>query len=40
MQKNHSIEIGNKPFGMVEELKYFGTTIEIEISFTKKLRAD
>jgi hypothetical protein len=39
-RKNHSTKIGNKPFGVVEQLKYFGTTIEIDVSFTKKLRAD
>jgi hypothetical protein len=32
-------KIRNKPFAMVEQLKYFGTTVQIEVSFTKKLRA-
>jgi hypothetical protein len=36
----HKIQVGNKPFGKVEQLKYFGTTMQIEVSFTKKLRAE
>jgi hypothetical protein len=39
-RKNHSIKIGTKPFGMVEQLKYFDTRIQIEVSLTKKLSAD
>jgi hypothetical protein len=39
-RKNHYVKIGNKPFEIVEQLKYFGTTIQIEVSFTEKLRAD
>jgi len=39
-RKNHSTKIGNKPFGMVDQLKYFGTAMQIEVSFIKKLRAD
>jgi len=40
MQEISQRKICNNPFGMVEQLKYFGTTMQIEVSFTKKLRAD
>jgi hypothetical protein len=38
--QNHNIKIDNESFERVEQFKYLGTTLTIEIQFRKKLRAD
>jgi hypothetical protein len=34
------MNVGNKPFGRVKQLKYLVTTLTNQIAFRKKLRAD
>jgi hypothetical protein len=38
--QTHNIQIDNKSFESVEQFRYLGTTLTIEILFRKKLRAD
>ena len=38
--RSHNIKIDNNSFESVEQFKYFGTTLKIQILFRKKLRTD
>jgi len=38
--RNHKIKTGNKSSERVEQFKYLGTTLQIQIPLTTKLRAD
>jgi hypothetical protein len=38
--QNHNIWIGNKSSERVEQFKYLGINVQINIAFMKKLRAD
>jgi len=38
--QNHNIRTGNKSSEIVEQFKYLGTNVRINIAFMKKLRAD